>query len=425
MMSTEYNEQSKPNAAFFERMRLFDDTVACKKTDRIVVAPQTMFLPAYLYGEVTFQDVMMDYAKAEDSWIRYHQEFQPDLAWGPQSIFPCAPLDDLDCQYVRWPGKQIADPNASFQIVDREDGYMDAEEYLEYAEDPTGFMMRKVLPRHFAGLKGLEMTNLSNTVWQGALYSMIPFALPPVQEAFAKMGEAGRKMMHMAEAGGNIMKKLTGLGFPSACDCSFAAPFDVFNDTLRGFLNTTMDMIEYPDELLAAVNACTKMVVREIKDTFKRNTFAKNAIFFIHNGFDMFMSREQFETFYWPGLKACVDAVIECGGVPRLYIEDKYDDKMDILARDLPAGKCIVTLINCDVEKAKTEFDGKICLCGGMDGTILQYGSKEQVIKAVKDTIDRWAPGGGYIFDTDVSLDVAKAENLHAMYDTAKSYIKY
>lgn len=414
----------QPSPKFLERLKLYEDTVACRPTSKVLAAPFVMLLPINLYGETTVAEVMDDYSKADSSFIRYHEEYQPDMCWGPQAIFPGAALDGLGCQYIRAPGHQIPDPNASFQVVDQEDGYMGPEEYLEYAEDPTGFLMRKILPRHYSALKGLEMLDLSNAVWQGGLYAMIPAALPPVRAAFAAMSEAGEKMMKMAEAGGKLMQTLVGMGFPSATDGAADVPFDVFNDTLRGFMNTSMDILEYPDELLAAVNACTKLRVRDIKNSFKRNPFQKTVTFFMHNGMDNLMSREQFQTFYWPGLKACVDAVVECGGIPRLYMEDKFDAKMDIFANELPAGKCIVNILNSDKERTKDLFAGKVCIEGGVDGVLLQHGTKEEVIADVKRNIDILGPGGGYFLDTTVSLDVAKPENLHALFDTAASYLK-
>ncbi len=415
----------QPSPLFLERLKLYEDTVACRRTDRVLAAPLIMYLPIFLYGDTTIREVMMDYGKAKNCFIRYHQEYQPDLAWGPQIIFPGAALEGLDCQFLKWPGKQIADPNGGFQVVDREEGYMSPEEYLEYAEDPTGFIMRKILPRHYQALQGLEMVDLSNAIWQGGMYSMIPMALPPVKAAFAAMAEAGEKMMKMAQAGGEIVGTLAGMGWPNGCDTAFSAPFDLFNDTLRGFLNTTMDMIEYPDELLEALKTSTKMQVRAIKKAFATQPFMKTGVFFIHNGMDMFMSREQFKTFFWPGLKECVHTVIECGGIPHIYIEDKYDDKLDIFADELPAGKVIMTLVNCDLEKAKELFAGKICISGGIDGTLLQYGTPEEVTANVKHAIDVLAPGGGYFLNTDMSLDVAKPENLRALFETARNYMKY
>lgn len=419
------SKQTHFNPEFFERTKLWEDTLNYKRTDHVPIAPMVQYLPIYLYKDTTVQDVMMDYGAAQECYIRYHQEYQPDFAWGPQSIFPGAALETLDCQYIRWPGRHLSDPNAPFQVVDREDGYMAAEEYLEYAEDPTGFIMRKILPRHYEALKGLEMIDFSNSVWQGGLYDMIPCGLPPVKAAFRALSEAGEKMMRMARSGGEIMQSLAKMGWPSLCDQGLAAPFDVFNDTLRGFLNTTMDMIECPEELLTALKTCTKIQVRSIKKIFAAQPYCKNVVFFIHNGFDMFMSREQFQTFYWPGLKACIEAVIECGGIPHVYLEDKFDSKMDIFADELPAGKCIFTIINCDVERTKELFQGKIALSGGLDGTLLKYGTPEQVAQNVKDAIDLWAPGGGYLMNCDVSLDGATAENLRVMFDTARNYMKY
>jgi len=293
------NQQFQPDPKLFERSAFLQETIECKKTDKVFTAPFIQYLPITLYGETTVKDTMLDYGNVMSSWIRYHQEYQPDAAWAPQAIFPGAPLNGLDCQFIKWAGKQLADPNAGFQVLDKEDGYMSADEYLEYAEDPTGFIMRKILPRHYGALKGLEMVDFSSSVWQGALYNMIPCALPPVKAAFQALSEAGEKMMMVAENGGKVMGAIAGMGWPSLCDQAVSAPFDVFNDTLRGFLNTTMDMIECPDELLAALNTATKIQVRSIKNIFKTQPFAKNIVFFIHNGFDMFMSREQFQTFYW------------------------------------------------------------------------------------------------------------------------------
>lgn len=417
----EQKQEFQPDPKFFQRVQMLDDCLNYRKTDHVPTAPMIIYLPIYLYGDTTVQEVMMDYGKAEECFIRYHKEYDPDFGWGPQSIYPGAALETLDCQYIRWPGKHVG-ANESFQVLDREDGYMAAEEYLEYAEDPTGFIMRKILPRHYGALKGLEMVDFSNSVWQGGLYGMIPCGLPPVKAAFAALSEAGEKMLGMAQSGGKLCGILANMGYPNLCDQGLAAPFDIFNDTLRGFINTTMDMIECPDELLAALDTCTKIQVRNIKNQFKTQPFMKNVVFFLHNGFDMFMSREQFETFYWPGLKACIDAVIECGGMPQIYVEDKYDSKMDIIVRDLPANKCILTLINCDIEKWKPACQGKIALAGGVDGTLLQYGTPEQVKKHVKETLDIWAPGGGYLLNCDVSLDKATPENLRAMFDTAKNY---
>lgn len=414
-----------PTPDFLRRMKLYEDTVAHSRVDHVLAAPFPICLPIRLYGMTTVEAVMLDYAEFLPSLMRYHEEYDPDLYWGPQAIFPGAALDTLDCRFILRPGRQIPDKNASFQVVDKEDGYMSAEEYLEYAEDPTGFLMRKILPRQYGALLGLEMVDLSNAVWQGGLYAMIPFGLPPVKKALNAMMTAGEQMMKLAEAGGMVAEKMEEAGWPGACDYAATAPFDVFNDTLRGFMNTSVDLYECPDELLAALAASTRIQVRTIKQQFAQNPFIRSVCFFVHNGMDMFMSTEQFRTFYWPGLKACIEAVIECGGIPHIYLEDRYDKKLPIFAKELPPKKCIFTLINCDLKRAKELFCDRIAIAGGVSGTLLQFGTREEVVADVKNAIDILAPGGGYFLNCDVSLDVAVPENLHALFDTAREYMKY
>ena len=58
------------------------------------------------------------------------------------------------------------------------------------------------------------------------------------------------------------------------------------------------------------VKAATKIQVRYLRNTIKSRPI-KIIGFMLHNGYDMFMSREQFETFYWPGLKASIDVCVE------------------------------------------------------------------------------------------------------------------
>ena len=100
--------------------------------------------------------------------------------------------------------------------------------------------------------------------------------------------------------------------------------------------------------------------------------------------------------------------------------------KLDIIESDVPAHKVIFTFTGTnDLKAIKERFGGKYCLKGGLLASVLEYGSAEDVKKMVREAIDIYAPGGGYILDTDVALDNAKPENLRILFDTAKNYIKY
>lgn len=410
---------------FLERSKLLDDSVACLRTDRVMTAPFFTYLPILLYGETTIADTMADWRNGIPSYLRYHREFQPDMAYGPEAIFPGGALKALDCNFVRVPGVHFPDKNIGFQVLDKEEGYMSPEEYVEYAEDPTGFIMKKILPRHFGKLAGLESLDFSSAYWHGMLYATLGALDPRVKVAFDAILECAGVMAEQTAADGEFYVQLMQEGFPSGADLVTVTPFDMFNDTFRGFMNITMDLYECPDEVLQAVNAATKLKVRELKNAIASRPI-KIIGFMLHNGFDMFMSKEQFETFYWPGLKACIDVCVENNVIPWIYVEDSYMNKLDIIERDVPEKKVIMTFTGTnDLKKIKERFGGRYCLKGGLIENVIEFGTKEDVVKMVKNAIDIYAPGGGLILDVDVTLDNAPAENIHALFDTAQNYMKY
>lgn len=406
---------------FKERLNLYHSAISLEQKGRVCVAPQIMYLPVFLYGQTTVRAAMEDYRNLIPSWLRYHEEFQPDLYWAPGPLMPLRPMETLGCRYVRWPGKHLGD-NEPFQILD--DEFMSEDEYVEYAEDPTGFMIRKILPRHYEALDGLKMVDLSNAISTGAFFDMIPFSLPPVRAAMDAMSKAGEQTLEYARALGEMGGMFASKGWPSALDQVANVPFDVFNDLFRGLINTSMDMLTCPDELLMAIDATTKIQVRRIKEQMKANPHNKNVYFFLHNGTDLFMSPEQFETFYWPGLKACINAILEMGGTPCVFTEGKMDQKLDFLA-DVPKGKVLYHLVDTDLKLAKQKLGGTACISGCVDGVLLKHGTPEQVERHVREVLDVAMVDGGYMLDTTIPLDVAKPENLHTLFNTVHKHGVY
>ena len=57
--------------------------------------------------------------------------------------------------------------------------------------------------------------------------------------------------------------------------------------------------------------------------------------------------------------------------------------------------------------------------------TLLETGTPEQVTEKVKELLDICMPGGGYIFDCDGSIDIAKETNLDAMFSALEKYGRY
>ena len=56
---------------------------------------------------------------------------------------------------------------------------------------------------------------------------------------------------------------------------------------------------------------------------------------------------------------------------------------------------------------------------------LLETGTPETVTEKVKELLDICMPGGGYIFDCDGSIDIAKEENLDAMFNALLKYGNY
>jgi len=80
-----------------------------------------------------------------------------------------------------------------------------------------------------------------------------------------------------------------------------------------------------------------------------------------------------------------------------------------------------------DIGEAKAHLSGKTCILGNIDcRTLLPFGTEEEVEEAVKETIEKAAPGGGYIISSSNSIHPGcKAENYIAMVRAAHKYGVY
>lgn len=77
-----------------------------------------------------------------------------------------------------------------------------------------------------------------------------------------------------------------------------------------------------------------------------------------------------------------------------------------------------------DIVKVKERLKGKICLLGNIDcQNLLFFGTEEEVKNAVRETIIRVAPGGGYILTSSNSIyPGCRAKNYIAMVRAAHEY---
>ncbi len=80
-----------------------------------------------------------------------------------------------------------------------------------------------------------------------------------------------------------------------------------------------------------------------------------------------------------------------------------------------------------DIQEVKQRLTGRLCVIGNIDCRfLLPFGSPEEVVESVKDTLAKAAPGGGYILCSSNSLhDYCKAENFVAMVQATHTYGVY
>jgi uroporphyrinogen-III decarboxylase len=368
---------------------------------------------------------MYDYEKLGYALKKFHADFLPDtLAVSP--IYGSAKVFELlDYKLYRWPGHGVA-PKAPYQCVEGE--YMQADEYDDFIRDPSGYFMRGYLPRVFGALGGwplmAPLTDILELPFLGGF--MVPLGLPPVQESFQKLLQAGQAALEWIQACVAIDgATLTTVGLTPLMGGFTKAPFDTLGDTLRGTRAIMLDKFRQPAKLLAAME---RLVPIAIEMGVRSATGNKHPVVFIplHKGADGFMSNADFKQFYWPTLKAVIQGLVAEGLVPFMFVEGGYNQRLDIIAdADIPAGTTLWLFDQTDMREVKKRFTGWACFGGNVPVSLLKAAKPEAVADYVKRLIDEVGQDGGYFLSPGAVVDDAEPENLHALIDTAKAYGVY
>ena len=137
------------------------------------------------------------------------------------------------------------------------------------------------------------------------------------------------------------------------------------------------------------------------------------------------MSDEQFERFYWPGLKTLLLALIEKDLIPIPFFEGDYTPRLRFLA-ELPPGKVAGHFDIVDRKEAKRIIGETMAFWGNVPAGLLATGTPEEVRDDVKELIDTFGDNGGLIIDGSTGIpDEARPENVRAMVETAREYGVY
>lgn len=140
------------------------------------------------------------------------------------------------------------------------------------------------------------------------------------------------------------------------------------------------------------------------------------------------MSPALFEEFVLPYLQEMVNAARN-RGVP--FIKHTDGNLWPILDMIVDTGidalHPIEPIANMDIGAVKAEYGDRITLVGNIDcAELLTRGSEEEVVEAVKETIAKAAPGGGYILSSSNSIHHSvDPRSYRAMVTAARKYGRY
>ena len=407
---------------FAERMQRVEDAVQLKEPDRVPVCLLSSLLPFWLDG-CTNKDAMYNYPRAAEAVVKFHERF-PMLDTSAISALASGKAYELaKPQMVDWPGRpgtKVPD-FSTYQVIERE--VLKPEEYPEILADYTGFMLRKYIPRIFPGIKGLADIDINPSIILGTapLASMLSDEALAAYKTLIQMAEEEKKCNAVKD---ELNAKITEMGFPPLITGAGEVPFDIIGDYFRGTMGMFDDLMEREDEIEELCQIFVDIQIRNFQYLKTVPLPVKRVFFPFHKGMDGFMSPDQYERLYWRPFRKIVDALIEMDVTPYLYTEGRYNTRLEQL-QDLPKGKCMIHFENVDMRRAKKLLGDNSCIVGNFPMVLLDTGTPEQVEEKVKELLDICMPGGGYIFDCDGSVDMAKPENLDAMFHALDKYGHY
>ncbi len=410
-----------PQELYKEREKRVTDVFAMKVPDRVPLEIAYGYFPAKYVPGLTCEAAYYDY----DKWLAASKKVMLDFGadWpSVQSFFPGIVLELIGPRSMAWPGHGTS-PLHSHQAIEGE--FMKANEWDNFFNDRTDFMLRSYLPRISEAVEPFQhFPSLHNAT--GGYYSALSlaqaFSDPEILKAVDRLQKAGIELRKWGPKLAAFQKEIDDAGFPSFVTGMAIAPFDAISDNLRGMKGTMLDMYRQPDKILEACD----VILKDILDRIPQATPDKINTVMIptHRGSEGFMSLKQFKKLYWPGLRGLIEGLIAKGQIPLVFFEGDYTSRLECLL-DCPKGKVFAHFDTTDMFRAKEILNGHMSLGGNVPCSVLQTGTPDDVRAQAKRLIDIVGKDGAYIMSTRSPVDDAKPENLKALIDFTIEYGVY
>lgn len=409
---------------FREKQKRLWDAMTMKVPDRVPFVLGSTFFPCKYVG-LPFSTAFYEPVRWKAAYAQMIADFEPDT-WGTAGAQSGAALDILEAKNILWPGGTLPS-DVPQQNVD--DEYMKEDEYDMFLDDFGDFYIRRYLPRVYGALAPIAKLPTLGDRGGGMGFQALLNSFTTSE--FARMGkamrQAGQEQAKFRDAMSTLNKDMALLGLPPLSDGfgggSGGPAFDQMANTYRGWKGIITDMYRRPDKLIAAMEKITKGGMDRIPpaDPKKKGPqFSGGGA--IHRGSDRFLSKKQWETFYWPTWKKAMMKSIEMGYMVNIFAEGFCESRFEYFL-ELPKGKVMIRFTDTNMFKAKEVLGDHCALMGSVPLTLLQMGSPSEVDEYCKKLIKVCGKGGGYILrsDTDFIQD-AKLENVKVMADSVKKY---
>jgi hypothetical protein len=389
--------------------------------DRVPVSVPIGNFPAK-YAGVLCSDAYYNFDVWYDAIEKTVKDFCPDT-FGATPFQSGKALELIDPKTMRWPGHGV-EPHQGFQAIEVDS--LKADEFDEYMKDSNSYMLSKHLPRTVNSLGAFsKIPQLYELLHGPGTAQRLADLLtdPEMAKAITTLQKAGRIYRKDRPKNIKIMKLLAKYGYFGTRAVGAMPPYDTISHQLRGMTGTMHDMFRQPDKLLELIDFVLKETIE--KTPLEPDENGQIRIFMTNTrGSDDFISKKQFDTFYWPSFKKLVTYLCKHGATPGIFFEGKFDSRIEYLL-DLPKGKFIARFDTSDIFRAKEILKGHCCIEGNLPVSLLQVGSKEDVIAYCKKLIDVCGKDGGYVLSARSSVDEVKPENLQAMIQFTKEYGVY
>jgi uroporphyrinogen-III decarboxylase len=117
-------------------------------------------------------------------------------------------------------------------------------------------------------------------------------------------------------------------------------------------------------------------------------------------------------------------ALIDEGIMASLFCEGSYNNRLEYIG-DFPKGWVTWQFDRTDIARAKRMIGKNCCVIGNVPGSLLAFGSVEEVEEYCRKLIETCAPGGGYVLTGGTVVTEAKPENLRALMEVSMKYGVY